>query len=172
MNASFHKDNGNYDVNDGKNCDYSTKKVQEEIIDFARSHDYLRARLLSDHTEEFNGVREYFIKQNTQNESSSTTSNNESNNSNSGSDHTVVQDKQTITPTTNTTTTSSRIDQRKFHTSAYKFNSKKLNNLSIAPQPLPATPEPLLVPKEAPIKTILNKKDSKIGEYLESIKKH
>jgi hypothetical protein len=45
----------------------------------------------------------------------------------------VVLDKKIITPTTNTTTTSSSIDQRKFHTSAYKFNSKKLNNLSIAP---------------------------------------
>jgi hypothetical protein len=64
VNASFHKDNGNYFASDDKQINYSTKKQQEKIIDFTRSQEYLKARLLSDHTEEFNGIKEYFNKLN------------------------------------------------------------------------------------------------------------
>jgi len=57
---SFHKDYKDYEKGDDKTFDYSPKKTQESIIDFTRTHDYLKTRILSDNTEIFNGIKDYF----------------------------------------------------------------------------------------------------------------
>lgn len=84
---SFHKDYKDYEEGDVKSIDYSPKKTQEFIIDFTRTHDYLKTRILSDNTEIFNGIKDYLNKQNKKNtnftinealnDSSAITSNNE-----------------------------------------------------------------------------------------------
>jgi hypothetical protein len=96
VSESFHKDIENPEEGDNKDINYSKKKQQEKIINFAQTQDFLKSRLLSDHTEEFHGIKEFINKKIKR--TNSITSSNKSNNTIDSALIHMNQSTHTVTP--------------------------------------------------------------------------
>jgi hypothetical protein len=132
INESFHRI-----IKDKKSLQYSTKSMQNDIINFAESNEILKARLLSS--------KSVLNKSNLENQATPSLNDNTINN-----DNTILASPNEETSSISLNKTSinninqKNKDSRKFHTStriAHLLNSEKavvsdqLNNILVAPQP-------------------------------------
>lgn len=131
INESFHRT-----IKDKKSLQYSTKSIQNDIINFAESNEILKTRLFSSKSVLDKSILEA--------QANSSLNNNTSNN-----DKTILADTKDTSPLSLNNTSTNNINQnnkdsRKFHTSARiahllkserAVDSDKLNDILVAPQP-------------------------------------
>jgi hypothetical protein len=153
---SFHKSRT---IKDNKSMDYSTKRSQDSIIDFAKSHKYLKSRLLGNEPLIPKSIKDHFkiesnfSDKNITSENSSETDQTLTSKEKSGNESLKKEllnnlQKHKLSDSINLVTQINIFNQnkdnkgsergsRKLHTLAYKFNSN--NQLSIAPSAMYAT---------------------------------